>query len=129
MTTLGGAGCKWRKAARGRPLRDVGESPSENYGFGAAGGAAGGGLSPVVSTFLVVVSVVLSGVVSTFFSTVEVVSPSGVVTVFSTFVPSLAAGWQPMAAVPITQATVNNKSFFIAESPGKRRQMRAKRPP
>lgn len=82
--------------------------------------ATGGGLSPVDSTFSVVVLVVLSGVVSTLCSTVVVVSPPGVVTVVSVFFSVVAVGWQPMLATPTMQAAVKNKMFFIAESPEER---------
>jgi len=82
--------------------------------------AAGGGLSPVDSTFSVVVLVALSGVVSTFCSTVVVVSPPGVVTVVSVFFSVVAVGWQPMVATPTMQATVKNKMFFTAKSPEER---------
>ncbi len=92
--------------------------------------AAGGGLSPVDSTFSVVVLVALSGVVSTFCSTVVVVSPPGVVTVVSVFFSVVAVGWQPMVATPTMQATVTNKTFFTAESPEERMgAWRAKSPP
>jgi hypothetical protein len=90
--------------------------------------AAGGGLSPVDSTFSVVVLVALSGVVSTFCSTVVVVSPPGVVTVVSVFFSVVAVGWQPMVATPTMQATVTIKTFFTAESPEERMGLEGEEP-
>jgi hypothetical protein len=68
--------------------------------------AAGGGFSPVVSTFSVVVLVALSGLVSTFSSTDCVVVPPGVVTVVSVFVSLVFVGSQPMVVKPTIQAIV-----------------------
>lgn len=67
---------------------------------------AGGGFSPVVSTFSVVVLVALSGLVLTSSSTVVVVVPPGVVTVVSDVLPVVFVGSQPMVATPAMQAIV-----------------------
>ena len=68
--------------------------------------AAGGGLSPVVSTFSMVVLVALSGLVSTFCSTVAVVVPLGVVTEVSDFLSVVFVCSQPTVAKPAMQAIV-----------------------
>lgn len=76
-------------------------------------------MSPVDSTFSVVVFVALSGVVSTFCSTVVLVSPPGVVTVDSDFFSIAACGWQPMAAMPTTQTAAQWNECFTVGSPNK----------
>ena len=93
-------------------MNKVGINPLTDYGF-----TVGGGLSPVVSTFSVVVLVALSGVVSIFCLTVVLLPPPGVVTVVSVFLSVVAFDSQPMVAAPKMQATGKIKKVFMANSP------------
>jgi len=77
--------------------------------------AAGGGFSPVVSTFSVVVLVALSGLVLTFSSTVVVVVPPGAVTVVSDVLPVVVVGSQPVVATHTMQAIARGTRNFIAD--------------
>ncbi len=93
-------------------MNNAGINFPTDYGF-----AVGGGLSPVVSTFSVVVLVALSGVVSIFCLTVVLLPPPGVVTVVSVFFSVVDFDSQPMVAAPKMQATGKIKKVFMANSP------------
>jgi len=97
---------------KGRTWRPSLRTTLSDYGFFAGGG----GLSPLVSVFSVVVVSVVLGVVSVFCSVVVVVEPFGVVTVVSVFVPVVSPA-HPKATRPRMQTAAKCISDFITSVP------------